>query len=211
MKTWDGKSKGNPLGYRIFYFLINNLGLGSAYFLLYFVSFFYLVFSRKSSLASYKFFRYIRKDSLIKAWFNVYKSYYVFGQTLIDKFAILAGKGDWFSFDSKGHDILDRLNENASSAILISGHLGNWEVAGHLLKGYDMPVNVIMHDAEHEAIKQLLEESHSVDKYKVIGIKADHSHLLLIHQAIKKGELLCMHGDRFMKEEQAVQQTFPWA
>ncbi len=208
MRTWDGKSKGSPLGYRIFFFLIRNTGLGPAYLLLIFVALFYTLFSFRATGASYKYFRIIQGNSVLSTWMKIYKSYYVFGQTLIDKFAILAGKGEWFSFTSEGHEVLERLNSSTSPALLISAHLGNWEVAGHLLKGYDMPVNVVMHDAEHENIKRLMGSLNAIEKYRIIALKEDRSHLLELHGAVKRGELICMHGDRFMSKDQAVSRPF---
>ena len=39
---WDGQSKGKVLGFKIFVFILNNFGLNPAYFILRFVSFYYL-------------------------------------------------------------------------------------------------------------------------------------------------------------------------
>ena len=44
---WQGKSKGNVLGYKIFVFCIKHFGVRFAYFVLYFVAFYYFIFERK--------------------------------------------------------------------------------------------------------------------------------------------------------------------
>jgi hypothetical protein len=43
---WDGQSKAQVLGFKIFVFILNTFGLNPAYFLLRFVSFHYFLFSK---------------------------------------------------------------------------------------------------------------------------------------------------------------------
>ena len=47
MSQWEGKSKGTVLGYRIFVFFIKNVGIKSAYVVLYFVATYYYIFLKK--------------------------------------------------------------------------------------------------------------------------------------------------------------------
>jgi len=57
MASWDGRSKGTVLGYKIFVFLIKNLGVRSAYWLLYFVAGYYFLFQKESNKAIYEYFK----------------------------------------------------------------------------------------------------------------------------------------------------------
>ena len=61
MAQWDGKSKGVVLGYKIFIFSIEKLGIGFAYFILRFVSFYYLIFSFEGTKSSFYYFNKIEK------------------------------------------------------------------------------------------------------------------------------------------------------
>lgn len=47
MKKWDGKSRGNVVGYKIFVFIMKKLGLSPAYFLLIFIAGYYFIFTKK--------------------------------------------------------------------------------------------------------------------------------------------------------------------
>ncbi|MEZ4947940.1 MAG: hypothetical protein R2784_00865 [Saprospiraceae bacterium] len=58
-----------------------------------------------------------------------------------------------------------------------------------------------MYDGEDAGIKEILEKSMSQRKFKVIYVKEDFSHLLAIHKAIQNKEFICIHGDRFVKEQ----------
>jgi predicted LPLAT superfamily acyltransferase len=85
MQPWAGKSKGTKTGYRIFIFTLRKLGLYPAYALLFFVAFYYFLFSPSSSAPIYNYYRKHHGWSSIKSLVAVYRNYYVFGQTLIDK------------------------------------------------------------------------------------------------------------------------------
>ena len=199
-RDWEGKSKGSILGYKIFIFFLKHIGVSFSYFILYFVAFYYLLFARKANRANFFYFRKIWKFGRLKSIVLAYKSYYKFGQTLLDKIAILAGFSDRYTINSVGEEHLWKLAKEKNGAILISAHIGNWEIAGHFLKKLNTPVNAVMVDAEHRAIKQLMDKSMQKKKFKAIVIKDDFSHLIDLHQAIKNKEIICIHGDRFVKK-----------
>ncbi|HEY9006233.1 MAG TPA: lipid A biosynthesis acyltransferase [Ohtaekwangia sp.] len=198
MPQWQGKSKGNKLGYRIFVYVIRYLGVKPAYFLLRFVAGYYFVTSWSSSRHIYAYFRkrlhYGRFSSLLK----IYSNYYVFGQTLLDKVIVMAGIENKFTYHFDGEENLRDIVKGGRGGILISGHVGNWEAAGHLLKRLNTRVNVVMFDGEHERIKQYLEQVTGGHNFNVIVIKNDISHVYAIGQALQNNELICLHADRFL-------------
>ena len=49
MSSWQGKSRGTHLGYRIFVWILKSFGVQPAYFLLRFVAFYYFLFSYTAS------------------------------------------------------------------------------------------------------------------------------------------------------------------
>jgi hypothetical protein len=57
MSAWHGKSKGTPLGYRIFVVVLKTFGVLPAYFLLRFVVLYYFFFSFKASRQIYLLYR----------------------------------------------------------------------------------------------------------------------------------------------------------
>ncbi len=109
MNQWSGKSKGTILGYKIFVYCIKKLGIRAAYSVLVFVAFYYFVAYPTSFKAMFSYFRKRQQFSYFKAVLAVYKSYFVFGQVLIDKIAISAGLRSKFTFDFDGIDVLKQL------------------------------------------------------------------------------------------------------
>jgi predicted LPLAT superfamily acyltransferase len=200
-KEWKGKSRGGAFGYKIFIFFLKHFGIRFAYFILIFVAAYFVVFAPSATRASFRYLRKIIGFPFLKSCWYVYLSYYRFGQTLLDKVAILAGLKTNFTFYFDGEENLRALAKENKGAILISAHMGNWEIAGHFLKKLNTPINIVMYDGEDAGIKEILEKSMSKRKFKVIYIQEDFSHLLQIHKALQNNEFICIHGDRFVKSQ----------
>ncbi len=205
---WQGKSKTTPLGLRIFVFILRYMGVRPAYGLLYFVALYFFLFSWNSSKPIFRYYRDRHRYSRIKALFSIYKTNFWFGQTLIDKVVMMAGIPNTFTFDFDGETNLHKMVEQGKGGILISGHVGNWEIAGHLLQRINAPIYVVMVDAEHARIKNYLETVTGARKFTVIPIKEDLSHVYAIGEALQKNGLVCLHADRFLEGNKTATHTF---
>ncbi len=201
MSQWDGKSKGTVLGYRIFVFFIKNVGVRSAYFILYFVAAYYFLFLKKSNRAIYYYFRQRLGYSPLRSRANVYKSYFTFGQTIIDKVSITAGLRNRFSYEFDGIEILKELLEQKKGGVLLSAHVGNFEIAEYFFGEIDLDfrINLVTTDLEHSAIKNYLESISKKTSIKFIIIKDDLSHIFDINGALARNELVCFTGDRYFE------------
>jgi predicted LPLAT superfamily acyltransferase len=208
MPQWEGKSKGNKLGYRIFVFVCKTWGVQPAYLLLRFVALYYFIFSWSSSRPLYHFFRQRLGFSAWKSFFKLYQNYYVFGQTLLDKIVVMAGIENKFTYDFDGEEHLRKIVETGKGGILLSAHVGNWEAAGHLLKRLNTRINVVMFDGEHQQIKQYLDEVTGGKNFNVIVIKNDLSHVYAISEALNRNELICLHADRFLPGNKTFRRRF---
>ncbi|HCZ36858.1 MAG TPA: lipid A biosynthesis acyltransferase [Cytophagales bacterium] len=198
MPAWQGKSRGTKLGYSIFVALCKNAGLLPGYALLRFVALYYFLFSLKSSKHIYQYFRLRQGYSKVKALFSVYTNYYRFGQTLLDKIVIMAGIQNKFTYHFDGEENLLAIASQKKGGILLSAHVGNWEVAGHFLERIKTTMNVVMFDGEHQQIKDYLQQVTGNRKFNAIVIKEDFSHVYAIGEALQKNEMVCIHADRFM-------------
>ncbi|KGO89662.1 LpxL/LpxP family acyltransferase [Flavobacterium suncheonense] len=201
MSQWDGKSKGTLLGYKIFVFCIQKLGIKAAYSVLIFVAFYYFLFERKSNQAAFYYFRNRLGYSYFKSKLMVYKSYYTFGQTLIDKTAISAGSRDKFTYEFDGVELLHQLLAEKKGGVLISAHVGNFEIAEHFFGEIDLncQINLVTTDREHSVIKEYLESVTQKSFIKFILIKDDLSHIFEINNALSNNELICFTGDRYFE------------
>lgn len=196
--AWQGQSKGTPLGYQIFIWVMRYLGMSAGYFVLIFVAFYYFLFARKEVRASRFYYREVLKLGYWQSTKNIYLGFYKLGQSLLDKVAIMAGFAKHFTFDFNGEHRIRALAESDKGAILLSAHVGNWEIAGQLLKRVEVPAHIVMYDNEYQQIKKLMDNTMGNKHFNVILIKDDFSHLIQIHNALKRKEIICIHGDRFV-------------
>lgn len=206
---WEGKSRGTVLGYRIFVFCIKKFGVRAAYFLLYFVAFYFCFFSREGTRSIYYYFRRRRGFNGLKSVLSIYKSYYTFGQTIIDKVAISAGLRDKFSYDFDGVDKLSQVLAEKKGGLLISAHVGNFEIAQFFLNELEenAPINLLTTDKEHEAIKDYLDRISSKSQIKFILYQDDFSHIFEIGAALSRNELICITGDRYIKQTKYLEEN----
>ncbi|RAR71515.1 LpxL/LpxP family acyltransferase [Flavobacterium aciduliphilum] len=201
MSQWDGKSKGTLLGYKIFVFCIKKLGIKTSYIVLVFVAFYYFLFLKKSNQAIFTYFHRRLGYSYFKSKRMVYKSYFTFGQTIIDKVAISAGLRNKFTYEFDGIDVLNQLLKDKKGGVLISAHIGNFEIAEHFFGeiDYDCQINLVTTDREHSVIKEYLESVTKKSSIKFIFIKDDMSHIFEINNALERNELICFTGDRYFE------------
>lgn len=201
MSQWDGKSKGTVLGYKIFVFFIKNVGIKSAYLILYFVAAYYFIFLKKSNTSIFYYFRKRLGYSYFKSKAMVFKSYYTFGQTIIDKIAISAGMINKFTNEHDGGELIIKLLKERKGGVLISAHMGNFEIAEHFFSEVDVDfqINLVTTDLEHSAIKKYLESVGKKPSIKFIIIDETMSHIFEINAALARNELVCFTGDRYFE------------
>lgn len=209
MAKWEGKSKGTVLGHKIFVFILNHLGLKLAYIVLRFVALYYFLFARKSNKNILYFFRDVLKYKRTTAYLKLYKNYYIFGQTILDKVALLAGVKTKFTINHDGGVNLDKIAEMGKGGILISAHIGNWEIAGQLLNRLNTTFNILMYENESANLKEYMDGVQKKRNVKIIAIKdGEMGHLIELHNAFSNNELVVMHGDRFRDGVQTLEASF---
>jgi len=206
---WEGKSKGTVLGYKIFIFFIRKLGVRAAYGLLYFVALYYVFFAGKSTRSIFYYFRKRLKYSWTKSVFSIYKSYYVFGKTIIDKAAISSGLQNRFTHECDGVENIIELLDKKQGGIMISAHVGNFEIAEFFFEEIDTrsQISLVTTDAEHKNIKEYMEKVTMRSNVKFILVKDDMSHIFEINNALSNGELVCFTGDRYMKGQKLLTES----
>jgi predicted LPLAT superfamily acyltransferase len=207
-RNWDGKTKGSLTGYKIFIFMIKHFGLRSAYFLLLFVSFWFVLFSMKGSRAQYELFRKRLKYNFVKSIFSIWRNNFVFGMVLIDKTAILSGLKYKFSTEHTNAEVIEHMIKNKTGGILLNAHIGSWEAAGQLLERYGGTISIVMYDEEHKKIKDYLSNVESEAQIEIIPLKEDGSHLIKIAEILNNKGIIVMHGDRYTEGTSTFEHEF---
>jgi predicted LPLAT superfamily acyltransferase len=184
------------------------MGVRAAYGLLRVVAAWYFLFAFRSSRIQYRYFRQRIGLHRLGALRSLYKNYYFFGQSLIDRVVMMAGIPQRFTFDFDGEENLRRIVAQGKGGLLLSAHIGNWEVAGHLFQRLGTRVNILMYDGEHQRIKQYLEGVTGERTARIILIRDDLSHIYEISEALRNKELVCIHADRFVAPAKTMDTLF---
>jgi len=208
VSSWQGKSRGGVLGYKLFILALKYLGLPYAYFFLRFVAAYFVVFAPISFRSMYFYFNKILKKNSVVSVVKIYKNYFLFGQVLLDKAAVMARFKTNLTFDFEGEEHLHKMVEGKTGGLLISAHIGNFEIAGYLLSRLNAKINIVMYDAEHQRIKKYFSDILLNNHVNVISIKNDYSHIYDLSNALRNKEIVCLHGDRFVTGSKTVETIF---
>ena len=196
--SWTGQSKGTPLGYRIFILVMRVFGVRAAYGLLYLVVPWYVLTGRASNAALRGYFARLRaSDPGIKG-LSLAGSYRAFGRTIIDKVALRAGLEKGYTWERQGREALATMIASGKGGLLLCAHLGNWELASHLLPDYPGRISVVLQDGEDARIREAIEGSTASARFGIIALGNGIEHLFKMTDALREGQVLCMHGDRYL-------------
>lgn len=208
MLQWQGKSKGPASGYRLFVWVLKKFGVLPAYFLLKIVVVYFFIAHVKPSRQLYSLYNKRLGFSRFQSIINIYKNYFFLGQSIIDKVVITAGIKNKYSFNFDGEENLHEIARQKKGGMLLSAHIGNWDIAGLLLKRLDTRIHIVMYDGEKEKIKEYLGKLSVEKSINIIVIKEDLSHIYEISDAFKNNELVCMHADRFLDGNKTISTDF---
>ena len=208
-ETWKGKTRGGTFGYMFFIYMIRCLGITAAYGFLSLVVLYFIPFAPKATASTWQYARNRLKYGRAKAAGLLLKNYYRLGQILIDKVAIGNGMADKYHFEFENYQaFLNVLNGN-TGVIMIGAHVGNWEIGAPFFDEYGKKINIVMFDAEHERIKEILEKNASTRDYKIIPVNEDNlTHVFRITEALERKEYVCFQGDRYLNKEKLLSSPF---
>ena len=137
---------------------------------------------RVGRLAFSTFYKYCRN------WTDVMLMFRLRGKALFS----LVGR-------ERGGEHLDAVLARGCGAILISPHLGNWELGGLGLADRGYPVNVLTFRERDEKVNELREEVRAERGIRFIYVDRDDTSPLAIIEAVnalRRNEVLALLGDR---------------
>lgn len=202
-KQWNGKSRGGRFGYTFFVYTIRLLGIRCAYCFLAFIVIYFIPFAPKATKSIWQYNRKKRQLGFLRSIKELYCHYYVFGQTLIDKVAMKGGLAKRYNYQFDNYErFLDILN-SGKGVVMIGAHVGCWEAGAGFFGTYGKKINIVMFDAEHQQIKEVLEDNaKDANNYNIIAINEDAiAAMLQMKVALNNGEYICFNGDRYMGKE----------
>lgn len=163
---------------------------------------FYMAFNRRGYGNAYRYFRLRFGCSPWRSFCNVYRNHYVFGQVVLDRFATYAGKR--FRVEVEGQELFDELEAGDAPFLLLSAHVGNYELAGYTLRSARKRLYALVYAGETETVMEHRERIFRAHNIRMIPVRNDLSHLLLINEALSEGGIIGMPADRLFGSTKSV-------
>lgn len=211
---------GSRLQHGIFYALIRLGGRRPAYGLLRLVVAYYALASRsaREKAGHYLRRRFPGRRGLGRLA-DTYRLILQLGMALVDRAAVgILGPGA-LAVELRGRgELLAALGEGRG-LILVIAHVGCWQVAMSALGFLGRPVSMLMHREDGDVDRQYFEHAGLPCPYRVIDPRGYLGGTLEMLEVLKRGEVLCVMGDRVLGSQRNVvavpflgeEAPFPWS
>ena len=154
-------------------------------------------------------YRYFRKrigyGRLKSAW-KTYVNHCLFGQVVVDKFAMYAGKK--FGIEIEGYESFAALEARQEGFVQLSAHIGNYEIAGYTLTSESKRFNALVYAGEKASVMRNRNKMFADTNINMIAISPDMSHLFEIDEALAEGQIVSMPADRISGSPKFIEHDF---
>ncbi|MGN0089814.1 MAG: lipid A biosynthesis acyltransferase [Alloprevotella sp.] len=205
-KNWKGTTYGNGWMHSSLIFMLKYINVRIIYS---FVAIFVVpvcMIVNPGRRVIYKYYRERWSCSPLKSFLKTYQNFYLFGQVVVDKFAMYAGKK--FEVTIDGYDEFTKLASRERGFVQLSAHIGNYEIAGYTLRAETKRFNALVYSGEKDSIMENRNRMFENSNITMIGIKSDMSHMFAINNALYNGEIVSMPADRLFGSTKCVSHTF---
>ena len=155
---------------------------------------------------AYRFFRKRMGYGRLKSAWKTYVNHCLFGQVVVDKFAMYAGKK--FKVEIEGYENFARLAAKKEGFVQLSAHIGNYEIAGYTLVCENKRINALVYAGEKESVMRNRDKMFADTNISMIAINPDMSHLFEIDKALEEGEIVSMPADRISGSPKFIEHDF---
>jgi predicted LPLAT superfamily acyltransferase len=201
-RQWTSRSIGSGWQHQIFYLLIRMGGRHCAYALLIFVVLYYTLFrpSVRERSRHYLQRRFPGRAPLTRLW-DSYRLSLGIGRILVDR-AVLGILGpDRLKVSLAGLAELKALLAEGRGLVLVTAHVGCWQLAMDCLRTLETQVSLLMHREAGDLDRHYFEHGGGSAPYRMIDPAGYLGGTLEMLQVLKQGEVLCIMGDRVMGGE----------
>ncbi len=161
----------------------------------------------KSSRIVFRYMRKRQRVTFLKAVWKTYVNHCLFSQVVIDKFAMYAGRK--FKVDVVGYEHYKRMeNISEKGFVLLSAHIGNYEIAGYTLRADNKRFNALVFGGEKVSVMQERNKILERDNIRLIPVCGDMSHLFLLNEALSQCECVSMPADRLFGAARNIELNF---
>jgi len=179
---------------RALVWIVRHFGLSFGYGMTHLWHIWYILVRPSARRGAYLYHRR-RGRSRLQAALDVYRSFYRMGVMLIDRFAVYGGYE--FEVETEDKERYYQYTRKPESFVLLFSHIGNSEMASYVISTPEKKMHVLAFGGESEVV--MGERARILEKNNIgliIVNPGDMSHVFAINDAIQRGEVLAVAGDR---------------
>jgi predicted LPLAT superfamily acyltransferase len=199
---WSSRSIGSNWQHQSFYLLIRLGGQKAAYLLLYIVVAYYVLCSRLArARAGYYLRRRFPQASGWQRLGHCYRLVLAFGKVLVDRAVVGILGPEAMTINLEDWEELLKLRDEQHGMIMMTAHVGCWQVAMSALDFLQRPVNMLMRREDGDIDRHYYEHAGVDCPYRIIDPTGYLGGTLEMLGALKQGEIVCVMGDRLLGSE----------
>ena len=206
-QEWAGTTYGNAWMHKWLIRMLRHIDVRILYlFVAIFVIPVCLVLNPSRGIAYRYFRRRIGYGRLKSAW-KTYVNHCLFGQVVVDKFAMYAGKKFVVEIENY-NEFIDRAARKEEGFVQLSAHIGNYEIAGYTLAVEGKRFNALVFAGEKASVMRNRSKMFTGTNISMIAIQPDMSHLFEIDKALTDGGIVSMPADRINGSKKCIELDF---
>ena len=206
-QEWAGTTYGNAWMHKWLIRMLRHIDVRILYlFVAIFVIPVCLVLNPSRGIA-YRYFRQRIGYGRLKSAWKTYVNHCLFGQVVVDKFAMYAGKQ--FDVEIENYnEFTTRASRKEEGFVQLSAHIGSYEIAGYTLAVEGKSFNALVFAGEKASVMQNRDKMFAGTNIKMIAIQQDMSHLFEIDKALTDGGIVSMPADRINGSQKCIEHVF---
>ncbi len=140
-----------------------------------------------------------RLSHLLSTW----RQFHGFTNVFLDRFLLESGRD--ISYTSEGWELIEGAAARGEGGILIMSHMGNWDVAAHLLRERGLRLLLYMGAREKEQIEKMQKERLAEKGFTIVAVDREGGSpfdILEGKRFLEGGGLVSLTGDRLWTANQ---------
>jgi predicted LPLAT superfamily acyltransferase len=109
---------------------------------------------------------------------------------------MLTGNRNHYTVEISGKSSFDKLMDRNTGFIVVSSHIGNFEMGGLMFAQNKKQLYALVYDGETVEMHQTRKQAMKQAGINIISVNEDMSHLFTLKQALENGDILTIPCDR---------------
>lgn len=210
-QRWRGRTLGGALLFKACVAALPYAGIRGAWLIAWIIAAGFVLTGGRQQYGMLAWWRRLRPHAGTPVhWLLAYRQFASFGRIMCDRF-LLWSRPAAYAIEPVGLEGMREVRQRRQGCVMISAHLGNWEMASywlHTIAGDIGRVHVVMVRDDVEFVQRYIDERLRGNFTTVIDPRDGMGASLAINAALADGDMVCMLADRVMGDQPAVEVDF---